>query len=387
MTLPKSYRRRQFWIQAALLIVVIGVLVAMITTARQNLAAQGLTSGFGFLERSTGWNLSFSLIEYSPQSTYARVLLVGFVNTLFAGFTGLALATLFGVMVGMSRVSTNATLNLLGATYVEIFRNVPLLMQVLFWYAIATHLAPPRMAEPILGAVYLTATGVYLPAPNLQGGPAIFAVVVSVGVLAITAHAVSRWLASTDIMSNTLGWLAGIGAAVVTLLLFAVAFSEPGAPVLILPEVRGFRIVGGIRIVPELSAMVMALMFYGTAYIGEIVRGGLLSVNKGQIEAGKALGLTPGQIYWKIRFPLALRSIVPAMGNQYIWLMKGTTVGLAIGFSDLFMVSSISINQSGQTLEIFGLMMLGFLVINLGIGTTMNVLNNAIALKGNVRTG
>lgn len=390
MSNTNFFATRRFWGQFALLVIVATIIVGMIETARHNLQAQGLTSGFAFLERSTGWNLSFSLIEYSPQSTYARVLLVGFLNTLTVGFLSLALASVFGVLIGMARVSANATLRMLGTSYVELFRNIPLLMQVMFWYAIMTHLPAPKLAEPMLGSFYFTAAGIYLPAPALQGATAIFAVLLAFFLLVTVPLLVGRVLrrngGTLEDYSGLIGLLAGFSGAALALLAVAAWDVEPGSNLMSIPAVKGFRIEGGLRIVPEFSALVMALVLYGTAYIGEIVRGGLQSVSKGQLEAANALGLSPSQVYWRIRFPLAVRSILPMMGNQYIWLMKGTTAGLAIGFSDLFMVASVSINQSGQTLEIMGLLMLGFLIINLGIGRSVNLLNNTLALKGTVRS-
>jgi ABC-type amino acid transport system permease subunit len=148
------------------------------------------------------------------------------------------------------------------------------------------------------------------------------------------------------------------------------------------PQLRGLRFEGGLRLMPEFTALFVAIVFFGSAYIAEIVRGGLLSVNRGQLEAARSLGLKPFQVYCLVRIPLALRAIVPPLGNQFVWLMKATTVGIAFGFSDLFMVSSTAINQSGQTIEILFIMMGGFLVINYAIASIMNAVNRSIALKG-----
>jgi ABC-type amino acid transport system permease subunit len=157
---------------------------------------------------------------------------------------------------------------------------------------------------------------------------------------------------------------------------------DTGTPLIDIPELKGLRFEGGIRVIPEFTALAVAIIVFGSAYIGEIIRGGFNSVNSGQLEGAKALGLRPWMVMATVHIPLAMRAIVPPLGNMYVWLMKATTVGIAIGFSDLFMIVSTSINQSGQTIELLGLMMTGFFIINYSISSLMNLLNRAIAIKG-----
>ncbi len=373
---------RNFVYQALALGAVLSLLVFFVVTARQNLIEQGIASGFGFLERSTGWDIPFAIIDYSIRDPYWRILLIGFLNTIFVGLFSLFFATIFGTLIGMARVSRNLMLNLLGTTYVEVFRNVPLILQGFFWYAVVTHLPPPRRAIEWGDSVFLSSRGLYMPWINVADGALLFWLCFAAltGLLLVfarrlpaieTSPRVGRWL--------NWGWL----AAVMLVGIIVVAVTRvPDAGLVSVPELKGLRFKGGLRVLPEFTALAVAIIVFGSAYIGEIVRGGLLSVKKGQIEAAEALGLKPAAIYWKVRIPLALRAVMPPLGNQYVWLMKATTIGIAIGFSDFFMIVSTSINQSGQTIELLFIMMTGFFLINYTISTIMNGINKAIAIKG-----
>lgn len=375
--MPRLLRNRRVrgrLIQAVTLAAVVGLLLSLVLTARQNLLDQGIATGFGFLERSTGWPINFSLIEVSDRSPYWRMLLAGLLNTLYVGLLGLAGATLVGLVVGLARISSNLILNVIGTVFVEIFRNVPLILQVIFWYAILTHLPPPRTAVDLWGIGFLTNRGLMLPALALSGPDLV--VLAAAGILAV-------------VFARRLGgdrpWRAWAGAAAGTvglLLVLLLTGREPDMPLVSFPELRGLRFVGGLTIKPEFAALLIGIMGFGGAYIGEIVRGGFLSVDRGRIEAGRALGLTGLQISRFIRIPLAVRAMLPALANQYVWLMKATTLGIAIGYPDYFMVVSTAINQSGQTIELLVLLMGGFLLINYTIGTAMNALNARLALKG-----
>ena len=387
LSLLQNEKVRNNLVQAAALLVFFGGLGFMAYTLKQNLDTLGITSGFGFLNRTTGWDIPFTLLEYDIRSPYWRVLLIGFLNTLFTGLLGLFFATILGTVVGMARVSENFVMRALGTTYVELFRNVPLLLQGFLWYAVATRLPAPRQAEPMFGSVFFTARGVYLPFPTITGGQ--FVVIL---ILTAILFAVLWWLwRAKGPELGTLGrWLClmGFPVGVLAFCIVVPAIANPaGTPLVDVPFLKGLKIRGGLRILPEFSALVIAVVLFGASYIAEIVRGGLISVNRGQIEAATALGLRPAQIYWQVRIPLALRAIVPPMGNQYVWLMKATTIGIAIGFSDLFMIASTSINQSGQTIEILFIMMMGFLIINYTISRIMNWINKAIALKGHANSG
>lgn len=382
VALFRSARFRAYVYQAVLTAVVVVVAVAAIVNTRNNLLAQGIATGFDFLERSTGWDITFAVIPYSIDDSYARIFLVGFLNTLLIGVLSLIFATVFGTLIGMARVGQNPLLSFLGTVYVEIFRNVPLILQGLFWYAVLTHLPPPRQAIRLGEWLFLSNRGFYAPFLALPSQAlALLAglVVVATGVLLAAMQMPS--LGDNKRHRQRVRWgilLLALGAGVG----IVAAYYDPALGLLSFPHRQGLRFEGGIRMTPEFSALFIAVVLFGSAYIAEIVRGGLQSVSRGQLEAARALGLDSFQIYRLVRIPLAMRTIVPPLGNQFVWLMKATTVGIAFGFSDLFMVSSNAINKSGQTIEILFIMMAGFLIINYAIAAGMNALNRAIALKG-----
>ncbi len=371
----KNRRVRGWLIQLLALAVAVVLVATFVTTARENLLNQGIATGFGFLDRSTGWPINFALIEVSDRSFYWQVLLAGFLNTLLVGVLGIMLATVIGVAIGLARVSSNFMLNLVGTVYVEIFRNVPLILQVIFWYALLTHLPRPRQAYDIAGAIYLTNRGLMLPGFDLT--PADVGLLIAAIVLAIVgAVFLSRAVGSLRALAIT---FAAVFAIFLVLLFTG---RTPDAPLISLPALKGLRFVGGFAIKPEFFALLVSIAIFGGAYIAEIVRGGLLSVDAGRIEAARALGLSGLQVNRFVRLPLAVRAILPALSNQYIWLMKATTLGIAIGFPDYFMVVSTAINQSGQTMELLALLMGGFLLINYVMGAGLNAINARIALKG-----
>jgi len=370
----RNRRVRGILIQIGVLAVAVLLTLTFVLTARENLVSQGIATGFGFLERSTGWPINFALFEVSDRSTYARMLLAGFVNTIFVGLFGLAGATLVGLTVGLMRVSSNLILNILGTVFVETFRNVPLILQVIFWYAILTHLPSPRGAIDLAGVGFLSNRGLMLPAPAWSGTDLLL--IALAVVLAI--FAARRFGQERPLMNWALLPLAIVALAVALLFLG----HDPELPLVSLPELQGLRFVGGVTMKPEFAALFIGITAFGGAYIGEIVRGGFLSVDKGRLEAARALGLSGWHVNRFVRIPLAVRAMLPALTNQYVWLMKATTLGVAIGYPDYFMVVSTSINQAGQAIELLLLLMGGFLLINYTISGTMNWINARLAIKG-----
>lgn len=363
-----------------------GLILLVVTfalTARINLEAQGLTSGFGFLQRSTGWNVSFSLIPFGTSDTYLKVIWVGILNSLFLGAISLTLATAIGTAVGVMRVSGNRMAELIGTTYVEIFRNLPLLLQLFFWYAILTSLPQPRQAISLGDLAFFSSRGIYLPGLNVTGLSVFLAVIVLFIAFALWlwVHAggtLRRLEHVRKVKLNRGIWLGWLAIAVILLWVGRI----PETSLLSIPFLKGLNFREGIRVSPELLACIVAISIYGGAYIGEIVRAGFNSIPKGQGEAGHALGLTPWQTFSRIRLPLAIRAVMPTLINQYVWLFKATTIGIAIGFVDFFFVISTSISQAGQTLELIAILMGGFLVINYSMAWILNRVNDAIKLKG-----
>lgn len=387
---PSFWRSKSFRaaaVQAGFVAALIALILGAALTARANLAAQGLTSGFGFLWKATGWEMNFTLLPATTADPYWWYLVLGLMNTLFMGVIGLVGASALGLVVGLMRSGRNPAARLLGTIYIEIFRNLPLILQLFFWYAMANALPAPRQSIGFAGAL-INARGIYL--PGLTVGPgtvalAVLALVVAAGLVVwlLTARRFPR-MEPARLHSMALG-LGAAGLAVAALTL--VAGHDPAQPWITRPELAGLKIDGGFRIQPEFYALAIAIMTYGAAYVGEIVRGGFKAVGRGQMEAAAALGLSPWQVFSRVRMPLAFRAMLPILINQYVWLIKATTLGIAVGFSDFFMVIASSINHSGQTFEFIAILMGGFLLINFSLAAVLNRLNRAISLKGHQTTG
>ncbi|MFK7853562.1 MAG: ABC transporter permease subunit [Granulosicoccus sp.] len=378
-TLLRNRKAREIVFQAFVLSAVAVVIVAMVMNTRASLEAQSLTTGYGFLGRSTGWDFSFSVLPYSISDPYSKTILIGILNTLLLGFLGIFLATIVGIIVGLIRTSKNTLFSFLGTVYVETFRNVPLILQALFWYSVVSHLPRPRSAISLADTVFLTGRGIYFPILNIS----IWGVALML-VLTILCFIALAWLANRMERSLSFYRIRKLTWLLLPLGLFLIGYLArvPDTPMVNIPALKGLNFRGGMRIPPELSALVIAIALYGGAYIGEVVRAGLMSVPRGQIEAGFVNGLKSFHIFSRIRLPLAIRAVLPSLTNQYVQLMKATTIGLVVGFSDFFMIISTSINQSGQTLELLSILMGGFLLINLSIAWVMNTINRKIALKG-----
>ncbi len=377
--LLRNRKFREGVLQAVLVSVVAVLLIAMVINTRATLEAQSLTTGFGFLERSTGWDFSFSVLPYSISDTYSKTLTIGILNTLLLGFLGIFFATLIGVLIGLIRTSKNKLLSLIGTVYVEIFRNVPLILQAVFWYSVVTHLPRPKSAFSFADVAFLSGRGLYLPVLNI-GVPA-FLMMLALVILWLVFLISTQGIARNSVYFKRLK-IAVWCVLPVLLVLIAWFAHAPGSPVFNIPQLKGLNFRGGLRMPPELTALVIAIGLYGGAYIGEVVRAGLMSVPKGQIEAGFVNGLSPRSVFTRIRLPLAVRAVLPSLTNQYVQLMKATTIGIVVGFSDFFFIISTSINQSGQTLELLSILMAGFLMINLSIAYVMNSINRRIAIKG-----
>lgn len=378
----RSRTARSFLLQGGFLILLVGAITAAFLTARANLSAQGMTSGFDFLWKSTGWEMNFTLFPAAPTDPYWWFLFLGLINTLVMGLLGLGGATVIGLAVGLMRSGQNPAARLLATVYIEIFRNLPLILQLFFWYALANSLPNPREAVSV-GSALLSSRGIYLPGLAIPYGAAM----ATVGIL-FFGFALSLWFtlsARFNRMERALRRRLLVSLLTLTALVAAsvvVTSHVPGADWVTRPELKGLRIDGGIRIQPEFACLAIAIMTYGGAYVGEIVRGGFKAVGRGQTEAARALGLSPWQVFSRVRLPLAFRAMLPILINQYVWLIKATTLGIAVGFSDFFMVIASSITHSGQTLELIGILMGGFLALNFTLSAILNRVNRAIALKG-----
>lgn len=345
----------------------------IISNARANLENQHIAAGFGFLRNNTGFDVNQTLISYTGSDTFLRVFVVGLLNTLVVSVVGIVFATLIGFVVALCRLSPNWLLSRVGEIYVEIIRNLPLLFQILFWYlAVLAALPNPRQSISLLGVAFISNRGLVIPRPIGESGFEPFFAVLAFGIVAslvlriYARRALFQRGQVIRIWPYVLGLLFGL--PLVTVLVF-------GLPVTFeLPQLKGFNFAGGSRIIPEFVALTVALSTYTAAFIAEIVRAGILSVHKGQMEAGASLGLGRGTTLRLIVVPQAMRVIVPPLTNQYLNLTKNSSLAVAIGYPDLVSVfAGTSLSQTGQAIEIIAMTMGVYLLISLLTSALMSV--------------
>ncbi|MDE0228848.1 MAG: amino acid ABC transporter permease [Spirochaetaceae bacterium] len=363
------------------LLLVLGValfIAFIVANTKANLERAGLSAGYGFLWDTSAFDINQRLISYDSTNTYGRAFIVGGLNTVLVASMGVVAATIIGFLAGILRLSRNYLVSRIVTVYVEFTRNVPLLLQIIFWWVIL--LALPRVRDSIqfAGAVYLNNRGVRMPAPVFEQGSAVLLIALVVGVAATVL--VARWARATQDATGRkfpVGWT-GLGLVVgLPLVLFFVT----GRPIgLDMPEMGRFNLQGGFNVTPELVALWLALASYTGAFISEIVRGGILSVSKGQTEAAGALGLPRGLTLRKVILPQALRAIVPPLTSQYLNLTKNSSLAVAIGYQDLVSIGDTILNQSGQALEVISIYMVTYLTLSLLTSTFMNWYNGRIAL-------
>ncbi|WP_417330749.1 amino acid ABC transporter permease [Halomonas cupida] len=372
---------RALIIQALLLAGVLALIAMMVTNALTNLEARGITTGFAFLNERAGFSIPQSLIEYSGDSSYARTFIVGLLNTLLVSAMGIVAATIIGFAVGIARLSPNWLLARLASAFVEIFRNIPLLVQILFWYfAVLQALPSPRQSLSLMEAVFLNVRGLVVPAPVPETGFGLTLAALAVAVVASIAFAIyARRMQERTGRALPVYWCGA--AMIIGLPLLAFAFS--GAPLSWeIPELKGFNFRGGITVIPELMALWLALSIYTASFIAEIVRSGIQSVPSGQVEASRAIGLSPNITLRKVVIPQAMRVIVPQLTSQYLNLIKNSSLATAIGYPDLVAVfAGTSLNQTGQAIEIIAITMAVYLTISLVVSAFMNFYNARTLIK------
>lgn len=372
---PLGRRRVLGWLYQGLLVAGLAAIAYVaIDNLYANLAARGLKLGFDFLWQEAGFEIAFSLIPYTASDNYWRVFLVGITNTLLVTVLAIATSTILGFAVGIAQLSSNWTVSRAARIYVEVVRNLPQLLHILIWYNVALRALPaPRAAHSLGDAAYLSNRGVYIPGlatdrPGLLALAVLLAFIVSLTLFrSVTAYA--------ERSGRTINaWLPAL-AALVTIPALAIAIS--GAEVsLSLPQLRGFNFVGGWVIVPEVAALVIAMAIYNAAFIGELVRASIESVNKGQREASAAIGFGWWQTLRFVVIPQAVRVLLPPLSNQYLNILKGSSLAVAIGYPDLVGVfTGISINQTGRAIEIVAMTMGVYLAISLLIGALINLFN------------
>ncbi len=348
--------------------------------AKANLAAQNITSGFGFLENTAGFGINVSLIPYNESDSYGRVFLVGLLNTLLVAGIGIVLATILGFFIGIARLSPNWLVARLAGGYVELIRNLPLLFQILFWYlAVLGTLPGPRQSISLIGGIFINNRGIIVPAPVAGEGAGWVFAAFAAGVVA--AIILGLWAKRRRLRTGLEFPVLWISLALVFGLPLAV-LAASGFPItFVKPELRGFNFVGGVRLLPEFVALLLALTTYTAAFIAEIVRAGILAIPRGQTEAASALGLRRGPALRLIVVPQALRVIVPPLTNQYLNLTKNSSLAVAVGYPDLFAVfAGTTLHQTGQAIEIIAITMAVYLAISLLTSGLMNWYNAHVAM-------
>jgi general L-amino acid transport system permease protein len=373
-------RLRGLFYQVVLFAVVLWLGYEFVINARDNLRAARIATGFGFLDNTAGFSINQTLIAYTESDSYARVFVVGLLNTLLVAAIGIVLATILGFVIGISRLSSNWLLQRLAGAYVEVIRNLPLLFQILFWYlAVLGALPGPRQSISVFGEAFINNRGLFIPRPLLDDG---FGVVLAAFVVAIVASfAVRRWARRRQeatgqqfpVLWTTLVLVVGLTLLALAATGFPISFEKPA--------LRGFNFVGGVRVIPEFVALLIALVTYTAAFIAEIVRAGILAVSHGQTEAAYSLGLRPGPTLRLVVVPQALRVIIPPLTSQYLNLTKNSSLAVSIGYPDLFAVfAGTTLNQTGQAIEIIAITMAVYLLISLVTSLLMNWYNARVRL-------
>lgn len=364
--------------QVASAIVVLGLLVFFIDNVSKAADARGLSLGYDFLKESAGFPIGESVINYDPSNTFGRAFMVGVLNTLKVAGVGVVLATILGTIVGVARLSTNWLVRSTASVFVETVRNVPLLVQLFFWFfAVFQRLPPVRESVQLGGLMFLNQRGVYMfwfdPTPSFSTWRIILLAGIALSV--VLWIVLSRWQMRTGrstypvatalavvILVPTLGWM----------------FMAQPPLTLNVPVLGRFNFEGGIRLTNQFSALLVGLVIYTAAFIAEVVRAGIQAVSRGQVEAARAIGLSNLQALRLVIFPQALRVIIPPLISQYLNLTKNSSLAIAIGYPDLFTVGRIMINQAGRAVPVFVMIMMAYLLMSLTYSIALNLYNRRI---------
>ncbi len=373
-------RYRAIFFQVLALAAVVGFGAYLVNNTLNNLERMGIASGFDFLERTAGFSISQTLIDYSEEDSYGRAFLVSLINTLVVAAVGVVLATAVGFLVGIARLSSNWLISTLAAVYIEILRNIPVLLQIFFWYFAVLGATPSaRNSLSMFDSFFLNKRGLYSPKPVFEEG--FYLVVLAVLVAAAAVVFLVRWARTRQertgqqfhTVSASLAILVGLPLLVAALAGFPMSWDYPA--------LKGFNFKGGLEMIPEFVALVLALTLYTASYIAEIVRAGILAVSHGQTEAAYSLGMKPGPTLRLVIIPQALRVIIPPLTSQYLNLTKNSSLAAAIAYPDLVLVfAGTALMQTGQAVEIIVITMAVYLTISLTISMFMNWYNQKMAL-------
>jgi len=367
--------------QVVLCAAIVFLAYSAVRNAADNLARAHIASGLGFWNQTAGFDISQTLIEYSAQAgTYGRAFWVGLLNTLLVAVLGIFFATIVGFIVGIARLSKNWLVGKIATSYVELIRNVPLLLQLLFWYnAVLKALPGTRESLAIPGGGFLNNRGLFLPQPVFEPAARFALIALVLGVVAAIGYRVwarrrqMRTGQQAPVLWVTLGLVIALPLVVLALSGFPVSFN--------FPEAGRFNMRGGMEMLPEFMALLFGLVIYTAAFIAEVVRAGIRSVSKGQTEAAYSLGLRPGPTLRLVVIPQAMRVIIPPLTSQYLNLTKNSTLAVAIGYPDLVQIfAGTVLNQTGQAVEVIVITMAVYLTISLVTSALMNLYNRRMAL-------
>ncbi|MUK91751.1 ABC transporter permease subunit [Aliivibrio fischeri] len=352
----------------------------IVNNALSNLESRGIATGLGFLDQEAGFGIGLSLVEYDETYSYGRTFVVGLLNTALVSVLGILFATVLGFTIGIARLSSNWLVSRCAAVYIETFRNIPLLLQIFFWYfAVLQALPSPRQSLSLGESVFLNVRGLFFPSPIFEEGSNLIGIAFIAAIVFILF--LSKWAKNkqritgqqTPVLRYSLLALFGLPT---------LAYFISGMPISIeYPELKGFNFRGGISIIPELAALVVALSVYTASFIAEIVRSGINAVSHGQTEAAMALGLPIKRTLKLVVIPQAMRIIIPPLTSQYLNLTKNSSLAMAIGYPDLVSVfAGTTLNQTGQAIEIITMTMAVYLTLSLLTSFLMNIYNSKVAL-------
>jgi len=351
----------------------------LVSNTLANLERQAIATGFGFLEKEASFEIGESLISYSAADRYARALLVGVLNTLLVSFIGIILTVILGTFVGIARLSTNWLVAKLAAVYIEVFQDIPVLLQLFFWYALFYEVLPsPRQALNPFSGAFMSNRGLVFAVPEYAPAHMYMAIAFLAGCLGV--YFLRRWARKRQAKTGEYFpvFSVSIGLLIVLLLLAWLAGGAPSA--MSVPQLKGFNFQGGLNISPEFSALLLGLVLYTAAFVAEAVRAGIQAVSKGQREAAMSIGLKTNQVLQLVILPQALRVIIPPLTSQMLSLTKNSSLAVAIGYPDFVSVAGTAINQTGQAIEGVAMIMIVYLFFSLSTSAFMNWYNKKVAL-------
>ena len=359
-------------------VVIFGFLVWAIINFFNAADARNMELSFGFLKEAAGFPISNPPIDYEAGMTYGRAFVVGLVNTLLISGVGIVTATIVGTLVALARLSSNWLLSRIALAFIEFHRNIPLLVLLFIWYFVVFSFVPPVKESLVWpGPIFINKRGVYLAWPRLSETGSIFVIIFIIGIIAAVIAYIILRRTRKNTGKNT--YYIPISISLVLISFVAGWLLSGGSPFQIdIPILQGFNYQGGLRLTPEFAGMFLSLSLYTAAFIAEVVRGGIQAVNKGQIEAARAVGLSQYQVLSLVVMPQALRIIIPPMISQYLNLTKNSSLALAIGFQEVFAIGKITINQAGRAVPVFALIMITYLSLSLLTSFVLNIYNRRI---------